>query len=495
MTERSQARLALIMTTLAFGVCFAAWLLYGVLLTYVVSEQLFAFTRSELGWLLGIPVLTGSLFRLPVGVLADRFGGRVVMAGLMLLAAVPMYCVSMANGFWGFVIAGLGFGMVGASFAAGVAYVSAWYPPSRIGTALGIFGTGNVGAAVTGSFGPLLLQWLTERGSQPESWRTLPKLYAAMLVLTAIVFALMVRTRTPNATSSLTLRQRLAPLRSIRVWRFGFYYFLLFGGFVALTQWLIPYYVNVYQSSVVSAGLLTSFFSVPSSLIRALGGWMSDRWGARTMMYWVLTITAIGCGLLSVPRLSIETPGEGVMATAAGTVNRVTDEVIVIDKQEYPLRPRPTDDPAASKDAFLPLPVMRQWHAPVVEPGQKVQRRQLLARGVTHIFFQANVTIFTVLLFVVGTAMGIGMAAVFKHIPAYFPNAVGMTGGIVGVIGGLGGMVCPILFGYLLNLSGLWTSCWIFLGITSVACLVWMHLVVQRMLAEQSPELAQRIDR
>ncbi|MFM9964311.1 MAG: nitrate/nitrite transporter [Planctomycetaceae bacterium] len=495
MNDRTQARVALTMTTVAFGVCFAAWMLYGVMLTYLVNEQVFAFKRSELGWLLGIPVLTGSLFRLPVGVLADRFGGRAVLTGLMLLSAVPMYCVSMADGFWSFLWAGLGFGLVGASFAAGVAYVSAWFPPQRIGTALGIFGTGNVGAAFTGSCGPLLLQWLTERGSHPEGWRTLPKLYALMLILTAIVFALVVRTRTPDASAARTLLQRLAPLKSARVWRFGLYYFLLFGGFVALTNWLIPYYVNTYQTSVATAGLLTSFFSIPSSVIRAAGGWMSDRWGARTMMYWVLVITAIGCGLLSVPRLSIETPGEGIMATAAGTVTRVTDSMIVIGDQEYRLRPRPSTDPAAEKDAFLPLPVMRQWHAPLVEPGQKVLRRDLLASGVTHIFFQANMTIFTVLLFVVGTAMGIGMAAVYKHIPVYFPNSVGMTGGIVGVIGGLGGMVCPILFGYLLNLSGLWTSCWMFLGVSSILCLAWMHLVIQRMLAEQAPLLAQRIDR
>ena len=494
MTENSQARLALAMTTCAFGVCFAAWMLYGTLLTFLVSEQLFAFDRSELGWLLGIPVLTGSLFRLPVGVLADRYGGRAVMTGLMLLSAVPLYCVSMADGFWSFLWVGLGFGIVGASFAAGVAYVSAWYPPQRVGTALGIFGTGNVGAAVTGSCGPLLLRWLTERGAHPEGWRTLPKLYAAMLVLTAIVFALVVKTRTPDAVPR-TLSQRLAPLQSGRVWRFGFYYFLLFGGFVALTNWLNPYYVSTYQTSVATAGLLTSFFTVPSSLIRAAGGWMSDRWGARTMMYWVLLVTAIGCGLLSVPRMSIETPGEGILATAAGTVTRVTDSMIVIGAQEYRLRARSGTDPAADKDAFMPLPVIQQWHAPLVVPGQKVERRQLLASGVTHIFFQANVTIFTVLLFMVGTAMGVGMAAVFKHIPVYFPSSVGVTGGIVGVIGGLGGMVCPILFGYLLNLSGLWTSCWMFLGITSVVCLVWMHVVIQRMLAEQAPQLAQRIDR
>jgi len=200
-------------------------------------------------------------------------------------------------------------------------------------------------------------------------------------------------------------------------------------------------------------------------------------------------ITAAWC------RDSLSIRIEGSSGMTKEEVERMKrDGAIVIDKQEYALRSRPADDAAVDQDAFLPLPVMRQWQTPVVEVGQKVQKRQLLARGVTHIFFQANVTIFTVLLFVVGTAMGIGMAAVFKHIPAYFPNAVGVTGGIVGVIGGLGGMVCPILFGYLLNLSGLWTSCWIFLGLISIACLVWMHWVVQRMLAEQAPLLAQRID-
>lgn len=494
MTDRNQARLALAMTTAAFGVCFAAWMLYGVLLTFLVNEQLFSFDQSEFGWLLGIPVLTGSLFRLPVGVLADRYGGRAVMTGLMLVAAVPMYCVSMADGFWGFLAAGLGFGIVGASFAAGVAYVSMWFPAQRIGTALGIFGMGNVGAAVTGSCGPLLLRWLTEGGGNPEGWRTLPKLYAAALVLSAILFALLVQTRKPDATIVQTMSQRLAPLRNPRVWRFGCYYFLLFGGFVALTNWLIPYFVNTYQTSLATAGLLTSFFSVPSSLIRAVGGWMSDRWGARTMMYWVLSTTAIGCGLLSVPRMSIETPGEGIVATMAGTVTEVTDSKIVVDQQEYQLRLRTSAEPSKVNEAFLALPAMQQWHTPLVQPGQKVQRRQLLASGVTHIFFQANVMIFTVLLFVVGTAMGIGMAAVFKHIPVYFPNAFGMTGGIVGVIGGLGGMVCPILFGFLLNLTGLWTSCWMFLGITSVVCLVWMHVTIQRMLAAQAPEISQRID-
>lgn len=494
MSEQAQARSALILTTFAFSVCFAAWMLYGVLLTFLVEAQIFEFDRSELGWLLGIPVLTGSLMRLPVGVLTDRFGGRVVLTGLMLLSAVPMYGVSAARGFWDFYWAGLGFGLVGSSFAAGVAYVSAWFPPQRIGTALGILGTGNIGAAVTGSCGPLLLQWLTSQGAQLESWRHLPRIYAVALVVAAIIFAASVRTRTADATAVQSLWQRLTPLRSGRVWRFGMYYFLLFGGFVALAQWLIPYYVSSYQTSVATAGLLTSFFSVPSGLIRALGGWMSDRWGARTMMYWVLSITALGCALLSVPRMSIETPGEGILATATGTVTKITDSVLVVDRREYRLWPRPVSDPASDSGSFRPLPTMQQWHVLLVEAGQTVQRRQLIARGVTRIDFQANITIFTALLFVVGAAMGIGMAAVFKHIPVYFPNAVGVTGGIVGVIGGLGGMVCPILFGYLLDQSGLWTSCWMFLAILSLACLVWMHLVIHRMLKEQAPQLAQRID-
>jgi NNP family nitrate/nitrite transporter-like MFS transporter len=129
-----------------------------------------------------------------------------------------------------------------------------------------------------------------------------------------------------------------------------------------------------------------------------------------------------------------------------------------------------------------------------VEPGEDVARRKLLARGVTHIYFQANIWIFTGLAFIVGILMGIGKAAVYKHIPTYFPKDVGVVGGIVGVLGGLGGFVSPIIFGYLLRGTGIWTTCWMYFFLIAVACLVWMHFVVRRMMAEKAPHLAEQIE-
>ena len=95
---------------------------------------------------------------------------------------------------------------------------------------------------------------------------------------------------------------------------------------------------------------------------------------------------------------------------------------------------------------------------------------------------------------ILGAVMGIGKAAVYKHIPDYFPNDVGVVGGIVGVLGGLGGFVCPVIFGYLLNATGLWTSCWMFFAVLVLVCLVWMHLVIQKILRTEMSEVYRRIE-
>ena len=119
---------------------------------------------------------------------------------------------------------------------------------------------------------------------------------------------------------------------------------------------------------------------------------------------------------------------------------------------------------------MLVLPDSASWQEAAVEPGQKVVKRQLLARGVTHVFFQANLWVFTALSLLLGIVMGIGMAAVYKHIPDYFPPDVGVVGGIVGVLGGLGGFIFPVIFGYLLQATGLWTTCWMLLFLLASVC-------------------------
>ena len=485
--------MVLVMNTLAFAACFAAWTANGVLVTFLVDQGVFTWNESQVGLLIGLPILTGSIMRLPLGLLTDRFGGRWVFTVLMILAAIPLYFLSFAQTYTAFAWCSLAFGLAGASFAVGVAYTSLFFSRERQGTALGIFGIGNAGAALTTLIAPSLLVRLTNGGANLDAWRTLPRLYAGLLVVTALLFALGTESR--RSATAVPLARRLSPLRRVRVWRFGLYYFLVFGGFVGLSQWLMPYYVNVYGMAVTTAGFMASSFSLPSSLVRAAGGWLSDKYGARRVMYVVLTVCAAGCLLLSVPRMDVESPGRGVMAVRSGVVTAIDGESITVGETRYPLQRVPEEWLARRDASALVLPTKAFWQTPVVSVGDRVNKRQLLARGVTHIYFQANVAVFSGLLLVVGFMMGLGMGAVFKHIPDYFPSEVGVVGGIVGVIGGLGGFLCPMLFGALLQRTGLWTTCWMFFGVLSLVCLAWMHAVIQRMQREAAPGVARRIER
>ncbi len=399
MVRRKKAIVVLALNTLAFFVCFSCWVLYGPLVAFLKQNNLIGGDGSKIGWLIGIPILTGSIARLPIGSLTDRFGGRPVFTGLMFVSAGAMLLISFAQTTADFLFAGLGFGLVGASFAVGIAYTAAWFPPTRQGTALGIFGAGNLGAALTSFTAPSLLIWLTENGRRLEGWRDLPKIYAALLVVTAVLFYLCTDSKNVGRQSQKNLRERFQPLKNPRVWRFGLYYFCLFGGFVALSQWLIPYYVNAYGLSLKTAGILAALFSLPCALIRIFGGWISDHFGARRVLYGVFGLSLASSLLLTIPHIG--------------------------------------------------LPV------------------------------------FASLVLVQGFSMGIGMGAVYKHIPSYFPGEVGVVGGLVGVIGGLGGFLLPILFGYLLKTTGLWSTCWIFFSVLTAACLVWMHRVVRQILAKE----------
>jgi NNP family nitrate/nitrite transporter-like MFS transporter len=493
-TETRGSYIILAMNTLAFTVCFAVWTMNGVLVTFLVDQGVFAWDKAQIGWLIGIPVLTGSLVRLPLGVLTDKYGGRIVFGTLMLIAAIPTYLLSMAATYEHFLWGSLGFGLSGGSFAVGIAYSSIWFTKERQGTALGIFGAGNAGSAITSLAAPWMLKSLTGGGEQLEAWRSLPKIYSAALVGMAVLFFLFTKSKKVEHGQSLTMLQRLAPLKYTRVWRFGLYYFVVFGGFVALAQWLIPYYVSAYGMSVALAGLMASIFSFPSGVIRALGGWLSDKYGARSVMYWVFGTCLVCFVLLCVPRMDIESPGQGVMADKAGDVTLVSSEKVVAGGREYSFATRPEINRAAWEEGTLVMPTFTFWQEPVVKVGDKVVKKQLLVKGITHIFFQANVWIFTVLVFFVGIMMGIGKAAVYKYIPEYFPKEVGVVGGIVGVIGGLGGFVCPILFGYLLKATGIWTTAWMFFFVITLICHLWLHATVRRMLREQAPKLSRQIE-
>jgi len=489
----SRSHKILFFNTLAFTVCFAAWMLNGVLVTFLIDNQVFDWSPVQFGWLMGIPVLTGAIFRLPAGILTDKFGGKPVYGTLLILSAIPMFFLSTVDSFLGFALCSFGFGFTGVSFAIGIAFSSVWYPKEKQGTALGIFGAGNAGAAITTLFAPTLLNNFTNDATNLEGWRTLPIVYGVALLVMGVLFFIFTENKKP-ASSNRNIKMMMKPLKDIRVWRFGLYYFLVFGMFVAFAQWLVPYFVSVYTMPLVTAALFASMFSLPSGIIRALGGWMSDKFSARTVMQWVLGISVLGSLMLIVPRMDIYSPGRGIMAKASGTVTEITPEYIQIDSKRYDLVQR-SNEGNIFDDQNLILPVKDTWHEVQVEVGEIVSKKQLLAKGVSNIYFQANIWVFVIVVILLGSVWGIGKAAVYKFIPDYFPEEVGVVGGMVGVLGGLGGFVGPVIFGYLLEYTGLWTSCWMFIFFVSIISLWLMNKVSHDIVSKEAPEAVRQLER
>ncbi|MEG0849400.1 MAG: MFS transporter [Flavobacterium sp.] len=484
----SQSHKILFLNTLAFTVCFACWTLNGVLVTFLVDNGIFHWSVVQVGWLLGIPILTGSIMRLPIGMLTDKFGGKYVFSLLLLLSSIPLFLLPYADSFFMFALLSFFFGMVGTSFAVGIGYTSIWYPKEWQGRALGIFGMGNAGAAITTFLAPSLLNHFSLEDPQ-NGWKILPIIYAFSLVLIGIAFLIFAKNKKiENHTKS--VRQMLGSLKSARVWRFGAYYFLVFGCFVAYSQWLLPNFMNVYQTSLVMGGLFATMFSLPSGVIRAFGGYLSDKFGARKVMYWVLSSSVVLSALLMVPKMEITTTGPGVLATKKGTVTSIAKDNIKIGETEFDITQKQENN---SENTILPT--RTSWQQVVVAQNQTVKKKELLAKGITVIKFDANMWVFLILVILIGISWGIGKAAVYKHIPEYFPTEVGVVGGMVGMIGGLGGFLGPIIFGYLLTATGIWSSSWIFILLFSTVCLVWMHYTVTKIMNEKQLALAKVIDR
>lgn len=488
MSNLSQSHKILFLNTLAFTICFACWTLNGVLVTYLVDKGIFNWTVVETGWLLGIPILSGSIFRLPIGILTDKYGGKIVFSILLLLCSVPLFLLPFARSFWGFAVLSFFFGLVGTSFAVGIGYTSIWYPKEWQGRALGIFGMGNAGAAITTFIAPTLLNYLSEK-DPVNGWKMLPVIYGVTLVIIGILFIVFAKNKT-NKGISKTMNELMSPLKNIRVWRFGAYYFLVFGFFVAYSQWLLPNFMNVYHTTLVMGGMFATMFSLPSGIIRAFGGYLSDKFGARKVMYWVLGSSIVISFLLMFPKMEIFTAGPGVLSSANGVVTAISANEITVNGKTHKI----SEKQISNNDDAAIFPVKNSWQEIVVKQNQEVKKKELLAQGVTQIKFSANLWVYVVLVILIGISWGIGKAAVYKHIPEYFPNEVGVVGGMVGLIGGLGGFVGPIIFGYLLNYTGLWTSSWIFIFVVSVLCMLCMHRTIINGMRKKSPDFTRDIE-
>lgn len=288
-------------STFAYVVCFAVWLLFGVI--GIPIKQELGLDATQFGLLTATPILSGSLLRLPVGVWTDRFGGRRVMKILLVACAAPVWLVSYATQFWQFLLVGLILGAIGSSFAAGTPYVARFFPAHRRGLAMGIFGAGTSGAALNLFIAPWLMG--------DFGWRVVPRVYAIALLVTAAVFALLSAPAPGSEGTHGTpkLRDQLHVLRDPRIWKYCQYYSLTFGGFTALSLWMPQYFVGEYGVAIAMAAALAACFSLPAGLLRALGGGLSDKFGAHAMTWWVLWLAWIVLFLLSYPQthLTVDT--------------------------------------------------------------------------------------------------------------------------------------------------------------------------------------------
>lgn len=397
LVQQRKAWSVLIVSTFAFTVCFMVWMMFGVI--GVPIKKMLDLNATQFGLLMAMPVLTGSLVRVPLGIWTDRYGGRIVMTVLMAVTVPAIWLMSYATAYWHFLVIGLFVGLAGGSFSVGTPYVARWFPKKQQGMAMGVYGAGNSGSAVNKFVAPVILVAF--------GWAAVPQVYAAIMAGTVLLFWLFSHSDPAHLVpSQVSFTEQLKGLKDPRVLKYCQYYSIVFGGYVALALWMVQYYIGEYGLDIRVAALLAACFSLPGGVLRAVGGVLSDKYGAHSVTWWVLWVSWICLFLLSYPQT------EFTIATVTGP-----------------------------KTFVIGL----------------------------------NVYAFTGLMFILGIAFAFGKASVFKYIANDYPGNIGAISGIVGLAGGLGGFVLPIMFGALVDLTGVRSSAFMLMyGVVWVS-LIWMY--------------------
>jgi NNP family nitrate/nitrite transporter-like MFS transporter len=373
------------------------WMMFAVI--GIPIKKTLGLNATEFGLLTSMPVLSGSLVRVPLGIWTDKYGGRIVMTILMAITVPAIYLMAYATAYWHFLAIGLVLGLAGGSFSVGTPYVARWFPKNRQGFAMGVFGAGNSGAAVNKFIAPALVVAF--------GWTMVPQVYAAIMLGTVALFWMFSYSDPAHLVSSnVKFTDQLKALKDPKVLKYCQYYSIVFGGYVALSLWMVQYYVGEYGLDIRAAALLAACFSLPGGVLRAVGGWLSDKYGAHSVTWWVMWVSWICLFLLSYPQFDF----------TVTTLN-----------------------------------------------GPKTFHMGL------------NVYVFTILMFALGMAFAFGKASVFKYISDDYPGNIGTISGIVGLAGGMGGFVLPIMFGALLDLTGIRSSAFMLMyGVVWVS-LIWMY--------------------
>jgi MFS transporter, NNP family, nitrate/nitrite transporter len=377
MNEHAQAGRQLALATVAFTVCFYAWALLGPLSPDLQDDV--GLSDFQTSAMVAVPVLLGSLMRIPLGWLTDRMGGRRVFVALMAFTPLPLVALALwHDSLATLLVFGFLLGFAGASFAVGVPFVNGWYPPERQGFALGVYGMGMGGTVIAGLTAPRM------GGVAAPFW-----VAAGLLLVMAAIFAAFARDA-PRAAAAGPHPSMFAALSvfrtSGRAWALTLFYFLAFGGFVAMFLYLPKLLTGVHDLTKSDAGARAAGFALLAVLARPTGGWLSDRIGASR----VLTTCFVGVAVLA--------------ALLAATYKHM-----------------------------VPL---------------------------------------TICCLTMAVALGLGTGAVFKLVPAWFPDRVGSVTGVVGAAGGLGGFFPPLVMGIVKGATGGYALGFLLMALVAVVCLV-----------------------
>jgi NNP family nitrate/nitrite transporter-like MFS transporter len=261
---------------------------------------------------LAVPVLLGSLGRIPLGMLTDRYGGRLIFSVVMVSSIAPALMMGFVAEYWQLIVCGFFIGVALASFSVGVGFVSGWYPPEKQGMALGVYGAGNIGQSLAAFGSPALAGAL---GFRWGFWT-----FGVLLVVWLAFFWIKSR-NAPRRAPAKSFGDVIEPMRDGKSWVLSLYYFLTFGGFVAMAIYLPTFLTEIFKLTPGDAGFRTAGFVVLATAMRPVGGMLADRIGGRKILLWVFPLTAAMAVFLACPMMITFTIGALGMAAAIGLGN------------------------------------------------------------------------------------------------------------------------------------------------------------------------------
>ena len=311
-TYRLGALRALFLSTTAFAVSFAVWGLIAALAPTIT--QIYNLSATEKSLMIAVPVLLGSIGRLFSGILADKYGGRNVFAALLVFSAIPAIAIGFSTSFTQLVIFGLLLGIAGTTFPVGVGFTSRWFAPEKQGTALGVYGMGNIGQSIAVFLAPVLVLQLGD-------WRTVFFIFAGVSFIWGIVFFAFAENDATTARPK-SLAEALGVLKRSKIaWILSLFYFLTFGGFVALALYLPTFLREIFALTPTDAGARTAGFVVLATLMRPVGGILADKMGGAKVLIFVFAAIAVLSLLLSFTTIVLFTIGALGCAAALGLGN------------------------------------------------------------------------------------------------------------------------------------------------------------------------------